>query len=195
MASIPDHGGLRTNSIFNPSSPRHHISPLHKASTLLSPVQLYRHSPIPERGTPAIVEHVEDEKETHPSPSPFPAPSNPNSIRGEKDARPTSFRCTTHWKTVGMIIGFLFAGQSAHAQRRTLLTLRSPSFRFRALLSVREPGWQAYRHMLSYAIPSVCRLYPLNNHLQGCADGEYRNMLRATSLVHPPWKCHAAISH
>jgi hypothetical protein len=195
MASISDHSSLRTVSRTNSSSPRGHISPLHEASRLLSPVQLHRDFPVQERVTPTIVEHVEDGNETQPSLSSFPAPSNPNSLQEGKDARSTSFRRATHWKTVGMIIGSLFAGQSAHARERTPLTLRSPSFRFRALLSVQESGRQAHRHKLLHAVPNVCRRYPLDNHLQSRADGEYRDLLCAAPLVYPPWKCHVAISN
>jgi hypothetical protein len=111
MASISNHGSLRTISRFNSSSPRGHISPLHEASTLLSPDQLHNDSPVQDRNTLAHVERVEDETERQPSLSPFPAPSNPSSTQEERDARPISFHCATHWKTVGMIIGFIFAGQ------------------------------------------------------------------------------------
>jgi hypothetical protein len=103
MASISDHGSLQTISRFNSSSPRGRISPLHEAPTLLD-------FPVQDRNTPANVEHVEDVNETHPSLSPIPAPSYPNSTRENKDAQPASPRRATHWKTVGMIIGFLFAG-------------------------------------------------------------------------------------
>jgi hypothetical protein len=152
MASISDHRCLRIISRSNSSSPRGHISLLHEASTLLSPIQLHRDSPVQERDAPAIVEHVEAENEAQPSLSRFPAPSNPNSIREGKDARSTSFRRATYWKTVGMIIGFLFAGQFAHARGKTPLTLRSPSFCLGTLSACQELERQAYQHELFYAI-------------------------------------------
>jgi hypothetical protein len=115
MASVSDQRSSRTISRSNSSSSHGHISPLHETSTLLSLCQLHRDSPVQEGDTPSIVGDVEEGNETDPSLSPFSAPSNPSSTQEEKDARPTSFRRATHWKTVGMIIGFLFAGQSAHA--------------------------------------------------------------------------------
>jgi hypothetical protein len=110
MASISDQGSLRIISRSNSSSSNGHISPLQEASTLLFPGQLHRDSPVQERDTPAIVEAIEDGSETQPSLCPISAPSNPSSTREEKDARPTFFRHATHWRTVRMIIGFLFAG-------------------------------------------------------------------------------------
>jgi hypothetical protein len=103
MASIPGHGSLQIISRSNSISSRDHVSPLHEASTLLSPDQLHRDSPVQKRHTPAIVGDVEDASGTQPL-------SNSNSDRKEQDARSTSFGRATHWKTVGMIIGFLFAG-------------------------------------------------------------------------------------
>jgi hypothetical protein len=120
MTRLSDQGSLGTSS--SPSSSRGHIIGLScEASGLLSPGQMHRASPGPERDATAIVDHVEDQNETHPSPSsspsssPSPELSNPNSIREAKDAQCASRRAT-HWKTVGMIIGFLFAGKSAHAR-------------------------------------------------------------------------------
>jgi hypothetical protein len=192
MASISDHGSLRIIPRSDSSSPRGHISPLHEASTLLSPVQLHRDSPVQERDRSAIVEHVEDENETQPSLSPFPAPSNPSSTREGKDARSISFRRATHWKTLGMIIGFLFAGQSACGRGRMPLTLRSPSFCHRTLSACQKLGRQPHQYQLSHAIPSLCRLYPLDNHLQSRADRKYRNMLCATPMVRSSWERNAA---
>jgi hypothetical protein len=115
MAPVPDQGRLRTISTLNSSSSRgHRIGSSYEASELLSLDQFPRTSPVQERDATAIMDHVEDQDETHPSRSPSPAPLNPSNIREAKDAQPTSFRRATHLKTVGMIISFLFAGQSAH---------------------------------------------------------------------------------
>jgi hypothetical protein len=192
MASISDHGSLRIILRSNSSSSHGHESPPQEASTLLSPGPLHRDAPVQERDMPAITEDVEEGNETQPSLSSCPAPSNPSSTREEKDARPTSFRRTTHWKTVGMVVGFLFAGQSAHAQERAPLTLRSLSFRPRTLYTVQEIGPRAHRYRPPYPVPSLCRLYPLDNHLQSRADGEYWYLLRTAPVVRPPRKRYVA---
>jgi hypothetical protein len=59
---------------------------------------------------------MEDENETQAVLSSLRAPSNPGSIQGGKDTPLVFLRRATHWKTVGIIIGFLFAGQSAYTQ-------------------------------------------------------------------------------
>jgi hypothetical protein len=116
MAPVPDQSSSRPIPRFDSSSPHgHDIGSSCEASGLLSPDHVPRTFPAQERDGTAIMDHVEDQDETHPSPSPSPAPLNPSSIRKAKDAQPTPFRRATHWKTVGMIIGFLVAGQSTHA--------------------------------------------------------------------------------
>jgi hypothetical protein len=144
MASVSDHGSLRTISRSNSTSSHGHISSLQEASTLLSPGQLHRDSLVQEQDIPATIEHVEDESKTQRSLFPIPAPSNPNSTREGKDVRPISPRRETHWKTVGMILGFLFTGQSAHAQGSTPLTLRSLFFCPRTLPACQKLGREPY---------------------------------------------------
>jgi hypothetical protein len=100
MASISDQGSLRIISRSDSNSSYGHISrPSQEASTLLSPVQLHHDSSVQERDIPTSVKYVED----------------------KNDPQFTSFHGVRHWKTVGMILGFLFAGKSTHA-RRTPLT-------------------------------------------------------------------------
>jgi hypothetical protein len=108
MAHAPDLDSLRTISIVNSSSSREHDtvpSCEFEASALLSLGQLHRASPVQDQDATTIVDH-EDEREPY-----FPPiSSTPNSIREASDAEPTPPCRTVHWKTVGMIIGFLSAG-------------------------------------------------------------------------------------
>lgn len=152
-------------------------------STLHSPVQLHRESSVQEQDMPANVEHIGNGNETQPSLSSFRAPSNLNSIQEGKHGSFTSLRHATHWKTVGMMIGFLFAGQSAHAQGRMLLTVHSPSFRLRALPFVPEFGRQAYRHKLSYATPDLRNLHPFDHCVQRRTNSMCWTLLRAATVV------------
>jgi hypothetical protein len=108
MAHTPDLDSLRTTSIVNPSSSREHDtvpSCEFEACGLLSLDQLHHPSPVQDQDATTIVEH-EDEREPYVPP----ISSTPNSIREASDVEPTPPCRTIHWKTVGMIIGFLFAG-------------------------------------------------------------------------------------
>lgn len=194
MASISEQGSLRTISRTNLSSSHGRNSPLQRASTLLSPVQLHRESLVQEQDILANIQHAEDRSETQPSLSSFRAPSYSTSIREGKDTRFSSLRHTMHWKTVGIIISFLFAGEFSHAGRRTLLTLHSPSSRFRALPFVYKSEPYAYRHKLSFAVPGLRSLYPSDHYLQSGADSMCWNLLCATPMARSSWKrnttCH-----
>jgi hypothetical protein len=194
MASISDPSSLRTISTSNSSSLHGRNSLLQEDSTLHSPVQSQHEPPVQEQDIPANVEHVEYGNETQPSLSSFRTPSNPSSIREEKYPRFTFLRRATHWKTVGMIIGFLFVGQSNYARGRMPLTLHSSSFRLRALPVVQELGRQAYRHKLSYATPDLRNFYPVDYHIQSSINSKSWNLFRATHLVYSAWGCYLAIS-
>lgn len=178
---------LRSVSRFSHGQDR----PVHKVSTLHSPHQLDRVSPVQEQDIPVNNEHIEDGNETQPSLSSFPAPSNPDSIREEKDTRFTSLRRATHWKTVGMIIGFFFAGQPIHSRGRMPLTVHSTSFRLGALSLVQKAGRQAYRHKLSYATPDLRNLYPIDYHFQSSTDSKCRNLLCAALMACSARECNA----
>jgi hypothetical protein len=190
MASLSDQGSpgsiLRPNSR---SSCAYVISPSCEASRLLSLNQLHRTSPGHEGDRSVMVDHG---NETRPSPSP--ATLNLSSLREAKDVQSKSPHRAMHWKTIGIIIAFLLAGQYPHARGRMPLTLRSTSFRLRTLPSLQEPRRHAHRHRLPYAIPNFCRLRPFDNHLQSRADVKYRDLLRAAPVVCPPRKRDVAIS-
>jgi hypothetical protein len=114
MSSIPDQDSQETISKPNSSSSRGHIVGLScEASGLLAPDQLHCPSLERERNATAVANHAEHDIGTPSSASS--APSKPNMIREAKDARSKLSHRETRWKCVGMIIGFLFAGQFAHA--------------------------------------------------------------------------------
>jgi hypothetical protein len=132
MAPVPDQVSLRTTSRSNSSSSRGHIvESSHEASGLLLPDQNPRNFPVQKLDVTAIVDHVDNQDGTHLPSFPSPAPLRPSSTQEAKVAQPTSFRRAMHWKTVGMIVGFLFAGQSAHTRARMPLTLRRIALRAR----------------------------------------------------------------
>jgi hypothetical protein len=106
MPPVPDLEGSTTISIVNSSSSRGHKIDLScEASGLLSSDQLHHASTVQDQDATTIVDY-ENGRQTSLSP----VSSNPNSIREIRDAGPTSPGRAIHWKTVGVIIGFLFAG-------------------------------------------------------------------------------------
>jgi hypothetical protein len=80
---------------------------------MLAPDQLHRTSSEHERNATAVAKHAEYNIGIPPSASPVPL--KPSITREAKDARSKLPHHATRWKCVGMIIGFLFAGQFAHA--------------------------------------------------------------------------------
>ncbi|KAI4676695.1 uncharacterized protein J4E84_009530 [Alternaria hordeiaustralica] len=107
MASISDDISLRTMSRANSTSVHGNISPLHRAPTPVSSVQPHpdaQEQALPDVGDP------DDESETQPSLSSVSTSSNPASPGQGNDRRSEPVRRTPHWKTIGIIIGFNFAG-------------------------------------------------------------------------------------
>jgi hypothetical protein len=160
MSLISGQGSLAS---INSSSPRSRINyPSCRISRLFSPNQAQRTSAYLNP-----VDHGEDGNGTQVLLSA--EPSNPASISIKaKNAQPASLaseaRRATHWKTVGMIVGLLFAGQSPLARDMTV-NPASPSFCPRALPACQELGRCAYRQKLPYTIPDLCSLYPLDYDL------------------------------
>jgi hypothetical protein len=114
MSSIPDQDSQETTSTPNSSSSCGHTIGLScEASGMLAPDQLHRTSSEHERNATAVAKHAEYNIGIPPSASPVPL--KPSITREAKDARSKLPHHATRWKCVGMIIGFLFAGQFAHA--------------------------------------------------------------------------------
>jgi hypothetical protein len=110
MVPISDQISSRTISRNNSSSSHSQNGPLQEHSPVHSSVQSQREPLVQEQDIIANVGHVKDGNETQPSLSSYRASSKLNSIREGKHARFSSVRRATHWKTVGTIMGFLFAG-------------------------------------------------------------------------------------
>lgn len=107
MSPTPDQESLGTISRANSSSSRGPILSVScEASDLLSPNQLHSTFPGYEGDATAVMNQVEDGRETPPPPSP--APWEPSSIHEAKDSRLKFSHRAMRWKSVGMIIGFLF---------------------------------------------------------------------------------------
>jgi hypothetical protein len=91
-----------------------------------------------------------------------------------------------HWKTIGVILGFLLAGQFSGLTSRNVLLTRDNVFMCAwPLLAVRSSRQIAYRLWKSPAISGLLRLLSTSNAIQVFIDSWDRGMLHTVSLAHP----------
>ena len=165
-------------SINSGSSRSHVVNSSCEAPRLLSPNQPQRASLENERdrsGSASTVDdHINDGNETQAlhSPGPLNPTSMSNEAKDERFAAPESdCQRASQWKSVAMIMGFLFAGQFKLARKEISLTVYSSSFSPRSLSSCQELRRHTYRYKLPNAIPSLRGVNTLYYDIQSCTSG------------------------